>query len=810
MCIGSVTVSGFGAASQATSTVSNTGLTRSGLSTSFVPSSNRGSSTQSASGATSSDIQLPATITSTLNPTGIAASASASSLQIAIIYASRAIQSYIDNPEDETLQKDAEDEIERAKDLSIEFADELPDPVGGGDCGHGSGFLGFLENVVSCSEDTLDKLGDDIKGGTDDIDDLKNDLSDLGNYIQPLVPNSPPPDPPEEDPNETDSQPSATDQDEEPSQTSQPEPFLNSKVPSPSSVTFLEATGIIAFWGIPAEATDAALAGLTPSEVEEIKQQPGVDDVVPNASLTPDSDPDVPLTTITAATVSLATVTVQPIDTEDIVPPTGVGPPIDTAEPTASGSAAGQKRHQALYDDPMDLELDARTESLERRKSLPHSGPHRGERLAKRMPPPYVAGEQLRAVPPRTDGADVPYELRAVSQPNTNPLPDFSELDYIYRIQGGRDTWGYVIDSGLRASHQEFQTGCTIVPNNQWIILPGATSANDDPNGHGTAVTSKICGANTPEIQRVKPVLGEIMDLGVVIVVSAGNDRLTAGSTIVKAPEVWAAPNFPLIVVSSVDRNFQVSDFSQIGLSDFSVIVTHDAVDYRLYRYRSTFYRHSIASHKRGRHCRGWNDNGKQPDLFDDYATNGKTFVLGGLESSVTATGNALCDYPTLPTVTVRPTQVTPSSTTSPSPGTTTAPPPPPPPPPTPNLAIIIYREDDCDDTGCDSAGYVYDITPGEPVNVCDNPPAADTFEYTEDVQNDNSNYPIASDKFTSHGTWKNCQYVGHNNVVGLFTCDGLAPVQCIVPTAQAQSCTSSHDIDEDNFTPIVYCAWVS
>lgn len=162
--------------------------------------------------------------------------------------------------------------------------------------------------------------------------------------------------------------------------------------------------------------------------------------------------------------------------------------------------------------------------------------------------------------------------------------------------------------------------------NNEWIIVPGAASAYNDPTGHGTAVTSKICGQisgvakrttiipvkiNTDnmlswtsmwtrtlndikqrreqgrgalpgktvvnfsneygqaedsfDIRRVKPILGEIMSLGVPIVVAAGNSRQEIGPAIVSAPAVWAASDFPLLVVSSVDRNFQASDFSQYG-----------------------------------------------------------------------------------------------------------------------------------------------------------------------------------------------------------------------------------------------------
>ena len=217
MCIGSITVSSSWAASGATS--APPGLSTSVFASSITNSASVGSSIQSLVGGAFGSLSPP-TLTSTLNPTGVAASASASSLQVAIIYAQRAIQKYIDDSKDNKLQSEAENEINRAKDLSITLSSELPSPGGGvTKCGSGSGLLGLLQNVVSCSKDTLNNLVDDIKGGTDVIEKLKTDLSNLGNYVQPLTPNKPVPDPPEQDPNQTESQPSATQQHEKPSNT---------------------------------------------------------------------------------------------------------------------------------------------------------------------------------------------------------------------------------------------------------------------------------------------------------------------------------------------------------------------------------------------------------------------------------------------------------------------------------------------------------------------------------------------------------------------------------------------------------------
>ena len=159
-------------------------------------------------------------------------------------------------------------------------------------------------------------------------------------------------------------------------------------------------------------------------------------------------------------------------------------------------------------------------------------------------------------------------------------------------------------------------------------MVLGATSAHDDPDGHGTAVISKVCGKiagitkettiipvkfnsanilsltsmwskvlkdvrrrqtgypptalpgktvinfsnrvevtlDLPALSQLKLVLKRLMDLGVVIVASAGNDALEYGSPAITGyPQLWASNEFPIIVVSSVDRTFAPSPFSQYG-----------------------------------------------------------------------------------------------------------------------------------------------------------------------------------------------------------------------------------------------------
>lgn len=165
------------------------------------------------------------------------------------------------------------------------------------------------------------------------------------------------------------------------------------------------------------------------------------------------------------------------------------------------------------------------------------------------------------------------------------------------------------------------------MPYNEWVIIPGAIPGYSDETGHGTGVASKVCGqragvaklttiipvkVNTQnvlswtslwtrtlndirdrqrtnrgassgktvinfsitypgdssisyEVDQVKPILANIMALGVVIVVAAGNDREAGGMAVSHAPAVWAGRDFPIIVVSSVDRTFQLSEFSQYG-----------------------------------------------------------------------------------------------------------------------------------------------------------------------------------------------------------------------------------------------------
>ncbi|KAL8662577.1 MAG: hypothetical protein Q9202_004629 [Teloschistes flavicans] len=126
---------------------------------------------------------------------------------------------------------------------------------------------------------------------------------------------------------------------------------------------------------------------------------------------------------------------------------------------------------------------------------------------------------------------------------------------------------------------------------------------------------------------------------------------------------------------------------------------------------------------------------------------------------------------------------------------------------PKPSEAIIVYREDSCDDVDCSSLGHVYEITPGQPVDPCKDD---DIYSraYTQGAANDDSDYPVNLGPFKAHNI-DGLKYSGSNNHVGTLTGNiPGSPIQCIVPAAQATSCTSSHSLDADDFIPIVYCEW--
>lgn len=256
------------------------------------------------------------TVTACIAPTGAAASASASSLQAAIIYAQKATQDYIDNLRDNRLKGKAEEHIGKAKHSSIHLLGAMGGggtKGGGGPCSSGGGLLGKLLNVVSCAVNSLEALSTDVKGGLQNIKKIKGDLSELGGLVNPLVPNKPIPDLPELpelDRPDTELEPLATLQQESSrsrlgtssvvaSETLSATPtvssasssaasstvssgdnlrtqyiiyasksadissidgFLSSNVPTPRKIFAEQATGVLAYWVVPENPHDAATA----------------------------------------------------------------------------------------------------------------------------------------------------------------------------------------------------------------------------------------------------------------------------------------------------------------------------------------------------------------------------------------------------------------------------------------------------------------------------------------------------------------------------------------------------------------------
>ena len=189
-------------------------------------------------------------------------------------------------------------------------------------------------------------------------------------------------------------------------------------------------------------------------------------------------------------------------------------------------------------------------------------------------------------------------------------------------------------------------------------------------------------------------------------------------------------------------------------------------------------------------------------------------------QSNTSQTGLSLLpSTPTLARPTTSSVAVAPSSPalttaaapSSPASTTAAAPPPSPPPSPAPSLAIIIWRQDDCSDTSCESEARVFDIAAGaqSSVNPCTDGKVDYSYQFAASVANDNSDYTIAFGKFTTHNI-KDVSYAGSNLHVGKLTGTGLpgGSVECEIPQPFATSCSSPHSLDADDQTPIAYCAW--
>ena len=203
--------------------------------------------------------------------------------------------------------------------------------------------------------------------------------------------------------------------------------YLRKKVPNTESMYYSKANdaiGLFAFWGIPGDAKDILTSGLTQSEVDAIKRQPGVDAVIANKPFATSS-----FSLDIASATKLpenSPVTATYTKTGTAVVPTGTG------SPQGSGST-----------------------KLRRGASVVNE-PHEGD-LNRRAPTEIIVNVQNRV----GNGDNVPPELRAISQPysnNPDDLPDLSTLNYAYRPEAGEGTWVYVIDSGVNKDHEVSHT----------------------------------------------------------------------------------------------------------------------------------------------------------------------------------------------------------------------------------------------------------------------------------------------------------------------------------------------------------------
>ena len=208
--------------------------------------------------------------------------------------------------------------------------------------------------------------------------------------------------------------------------------YLQKKVAHPKSMLYSEADdeiNLFAYWAIPGDIKDISTSGLTQSEADEIKRQPGVDAVIANEPLT--TSPfslDNTASTIKLPIMSPGTATYTMSNTN--VAPTGTG------SPQGSGSAKlrrGNSVKNELYEGYLD----------------------------KRAPSEFTVNLQR----PGHYGV-VPLELRAISQPYSNKLDNLlslTTLNYAYREEAGEGTWVYVIVTGLnkdhRVSHIKFGSG---------------------------------------------------------------------------------------------------------------------------------------------------------------------------------------------------------------------------------------------------------------------------------------------------------------------------------------------------------------
>ena len=405
----------------------------------------------------------------TLDPSGIEATSSAHALQTGIILAQRAASEYAMNSKNTASKSEALASIASAALFANHFKGRLPeDGAGGGggssgSCSSGKSLLGSLVGAVTCASHTLNDLTSGIKGGKD----IDGEIKDLGGLVKPLDPSLPEPDPP---PNAKPASPSDTTPEEESDKEEDEDEdkgkgtssstinarsstgettttsiqstsassassvnssqtitsaatmtgakaqylvfastradvssiggFINSTVNNPGAVGYSPPDTndtIPGIWVVPDNQNAAPTAGLNASQAAVIGRLPGVSLIVTNAMITMDTDPATSVSSIFAISVS-------------------------TDQVTCSANP------QTASNTPL-IRRITNSEQSEVQGQDPASSQQQNE-------------------------FEVPWELRAISQPKTeNPLPPLDQLNYVYLTPAGEGTWVYMIDTGVDRNH---------------------------------------------------------------------------------------------------------------------------------------------------------------------------------------------------------------------------------------------------------------------------------------------------------------------------------------------------------------------
>lgn len=426
--------------------------------------------------------------TSLLDPAGAEASSSAHELQTNMIIAYRAAQSYQASPSNSKSSSSAIAAVQTAAHFALLFSHKLPSLGGvggggsGGPCKIGGNPLAALFNVATCATQRLKTLATHVLHGKipeSDFQDLEDALPQLDPKLpipevlpgaKPIPVKDPTPQDQQKEKDEDKEEEEAkssdlnhsSNHDEAASTTSQaafttPAFTVTSKLSSQTS-SFTSASltstsftssssgsktqylvfaslkadansigsriasavpdpaanwysppddnaGGAAIWIIPQDSDAESTAGLNETQASAIQQLPGVSLVVSNDIVTQD---------------------VEPLASAPFTGSPAYKTPFSAIEETVACNSVSPASSAALT---------PRRSRLERRDGIPIE-------------------VQARANPPRTDGGDVPYELRAIVQKEgLRPMPILQDLDYVYGPSAGAGTWVYVVDGGIDDQH---------------------------------------------------------------------------------------------------------------------------------------------------------------------------------------------------------------------------------------------------------------------------------------------------------------------------------------------------------------------